>query len=241
MGDLSLSFPTGEYSLWSSSLYYKRMNHLISFRDQPSYLTFGKLDNVDATEWEKDIITGEGESWGIENRWQFAKNHWYFDANYTYAKSNRRFENKYLGFTYPYQFERPHELALSGHFTPSEKFKFGLTFQWGSGVAQPLVGGTYDLFDRDNFFIETIFVAPDQLELLVMPAYHRLDLSAAYSWSKSELFSHQVKVSLINLYHQHNITFPKIFLDDASGSITFGAGLPFIPSLSYQISFNSRK
>ncbi len=235
MGDFTWSYATGENATWRSSIYYKKMVNLISFRDDPSYLTFGALDNIDATRWEQDVVIGNGKSWGIENSWQIGMPKCQLSGTYTYARSTRQFDNKYLGFEFPYQFERPHEFAVHTQIKLNQDMLLSMSWQWGSGVGVPLAEGIYDIFGQDDFYVESIEVPSNDIELLTMPAYHRLDLSFVYRLIKPK-YVHQLKVSLLNAYHAQNITFPKIFREAFGGSITFSSGLPFIPSLSYQIS-----
>jgi len=235
MVDLSTSTNIGKNTLWRSSLYYKKMNNLISFIDTPSYLSFGRLDNIDASAWEMDVTRGEGESWGIENSVQQTGRNYFFGLNYTYAKSTRFFEGKYLEFTYPYRFERPHEFSLLGNWKISASWSLGVSWQLGSGVALPLNSGLYDLFDHTDFFQETIEVRPGDIELLVMPGYHRLDISLTYQL-KRKRSTHLFKLSVLNAYDRTNISYPSVFLGEGVSQIRFSAGLPFIPSLSYHVS-----
>ena len=233
--DLKISVQTTRTSQWQSSLYYKEMNNIVAFRDDPSYLSFGKLDNVDASTWESDIAIGYGRSWGIENSWLWQTRSHYLKCNYTYAKSTRHFIDKYLDYEYPYQFERPHEFAVLANLALTSNIEISLSWQWGSGVALPLIEGQYDIIDSEQFFQETISVPENEIDLLVMPAYHHLDLSASYQIAKKHS-KHIFKISLLNAYNQSNITFPKVNYDALGGVVSFRTGLPFIPSLSYQIS-----
>ncbi len=240
MIDLTAAHQLGQFVRWTSSLYYKEMTNLIAFRDQPNYLSFGRLENVDASAWEQDVVRGQGRSWGLENSCRYDKQPYSLLLNYTYAKSFRKYHNKYYGYQFPYRYERPHEFSTVGQLVLHHRLRLGMTWQWGSGVAVPLTEGTYDLFSADDFFVESINVPGEELELLIMPAYHRLDLSAAYILARKKLH-HEFKLSLLNVYNNPNITYPKIFQEEQGGSITFGTGLPFVPSLSYKMTFSDVK
>ncbi|NND35483.1 MAG: hypothetical protein HKN76_23040, partial [Saprospiraceae bacterium] len=152
------------------------------------------------------------------------------------AKSRRQFDNKYEGYNIPYIFERPHEFSILGQWMKSRKINLSFSWQWGSGVATPLVPGKYEIYNRLDYFEEIIVVPPDEIELLILPAYHRLDVSASFKMKKRRS-EHVLKFSLLNVYDVENISFAKVEYNDDLNSIRFVGGLPIIPSLAYHISF----
>jgi hypothetical protein len=234
--DCSAKLEIRPRTYWEPSIYYRKMNNITSFVEEPNFLNFGRLSNVDASAWEEDLTVGNGESWGIENNFRLITSRLFLNGTYTFSKSWRQFDEKYLGYILPYGFERPHEFSLLGNFALGKRLQLSLSWQWGSGVALPLAAGEYDLFDRLDFFQETIFVPENDVELLIMPAYHRLDVSTSYAFSKGRC-NHTFKISLLNVYNADNISFPTIAPFGESGSIRFVGGLPFIPSLAYHINF----
>ena len=234
--DISWSYnhPSGRNQI-VSKVYYKKMLNLVAFGDDPGFLSYGPLDNVDASIWEDDIITGEGESWGIENSFHQQWEKWRVGLHYTFSKSSRSFPDKNLGFQVPYEYEVPHVLNVQSIFHLNSRWHFGLAWQLSSGTRYNLNPGYYDLYDRDDFLLEEIDVPNNEIELLVMPTYHRLDLTCSYK-IENERSIHLFKLSLLNAYNNLNILSPRIYQSSPITDIRLTEGLPFIPSISYSFS-----
>ncbi|MCB0666313.1 MAG: TonB-dependent receptor [Saprospiraceae bacterium] len=215
------------------SIYYKTMSGLVTFREAPGYLIFGTLDNVDASIWEEDMLTGEGVSWGIETNLQHSWSKLLLQFNYTFGKSNRYFPGKYLDLKVPYEFESPHTFNMIGVYSLNERWKIGASWQLSSGTRYNLVPGSYDIYDNAYYFLDQIEVPENTVDLLIMPVYHRLDLSLSYFLQGNRL-SHQLKLGLLNVYDRKNIVFPRLYRD-VTTEVRYVQGLPFIPSLSYRL------
>lgn len=220
----------------TSSIYYKQMAGLVTFRDAPAYLSFGPLDNVDASIWEEDVLSGEGRAWGIENQVNWHWQNFLVQFNYTFARSNRYFEGKHLDFIVPYEFESPHTFNLLGVWEINQRWKLTATWQLSSGTRNNLIPGSYEIYDNAEFFLEEFTIPENTVELLIMPVYHRLDLSVTYLLKKNH-HSHQFKLGLLNLYDRRNIVFPRLYRDEIT-EIRYIEGLPFVPTLSYQLTIN---
>ncbi len=236
-GSVALSWSSPFAKSWrmTSTLYHKQMNGLLTIRDDPSYLSLGALENVDALQWEDDVTSGWGRSYGWENvlHWQRKKTH--LRLAYTFAKSNRTFEDKYEGLTMPYQFERPHGGNLMIYWPVGRSISIGVLWQVGSGLAFPLSAGSYDLLDNQDFFLEEIEVPEGVVDLLYLPTYHRLDVSVQYRLDRPRS-AHQFKLAVLNAYDRQNLTQPKLsYFDDDTASIRFAQGFPIIPSVSYHL------
>ena len=134
------------------------MRKLISLVDHPNYLSFGRLDNIDVSAWEDDIVDGVGTSWGFENTMRANASKLDITVTYAHMKSTRRFNGKYHGYTYPYRFERPHEFTVVWQWLISLKMNMAFNWQWGSGVAFPLTGGKYNLHDEQGLVAELLEV-----------------------------------------------------------------------------------
>lgn len=237
-GDINWGYdhPAGHTQI-VSKIYYKKMHNLVAFGDDPGFLSYGPLDNVDASIWENDITKGEGESIGIENSYHRQWEKWRVGIHYTFSKSSRLFPNKNLGFEVPYEYEVPHVLNVQSIFHLNTRWHFSLAWQLSSGTRYNLNPGYYDLYDRDDFLIDEIDVPNDEIELLIMPTYHRLDLTCSYK-VENERSAHLFKLSLLNIYNNLNILFPRIYQSSPITDIRLSEGLPFIPSLSYHFSIH---
>jgi hypothetical protein len=71
-----------------------------------------------------------------------------------------------------------------------------------------------------------------------LPAYHRLDVSLNYRFSKKR-WQHKIKVGLYNAYNQKNVFFAYDAVDFSTGEIVSKVvyGLPILPSPSYSVKF----
>ena len=232
--DLSTRFALTSQTWISSSVYYKWMDNLITFQDDANYLNIGKLENIDAINWENDVTHGNGSAWGIENSLSVVKDRWRAKINYAYSRSTRFFAKKFAGLQIPYQFERPHVAGLLAVIHFSKSLHFSWSWQIGSGVVLPLEGGVYDIFDEQGYYEETLDIPSTELELLLLRPYHRLDLSLSLELTRNRL-THRLKFSMLNAYDQVNTTLPRIYRDDVASSINFGSGLPALPSLAYHL------
>ncbi|MBK8503410.1 MAG: TonB-dependent receptor [Saprospiraceae bacterium] len=235
--DLTWTYLLSDKTTIKSSVFLKKLSGLITFQDNPGYLSYGSLDNVDASIWESDVLTGDGESWGIENSFSHHWTRFSLQLNYTFLKSSRYFAGKNLGYSVPYEFEVPHTVNILGLWQINKNVNLGVTWQLSSGTRYNLIPGDYDLYDKSEYFLDQFTVEDENLDLLIMPIYHRLDLSASYMINRGDKIKHQFKLSLLNLYDRRNIIFPRIYRGDPT-DIRFSEGLPFIPSLSYHFSFN---
>ena len=97
--------------------------------------------------------------------------------------------------------------------------------------------GDYELYDNSDFFLDEFSVENGQVELLIMPVYHRLDIAASYKFGETDKTAHRLKLSLINIYDRRNIVYPRVYQDEIN-QIRFSEGLPFIPSIAYHFSLN---
>ncbi|NND34197.1 MAG: TonB-dependent receptor, partial [Saprospiraceae bacterium] len=87
MLDLSGDFRLTKQMRWRPSCYYRDLQNLTSFVENPNFLNSGRLNNVDASAWEDELIVGKGNGWGIENNFRWESTNYFLDVNYTFAKS----------------------------------------------------------------------------------------------------------------------------------------------------------
>jgi hypothetical protein len=222
----------GHYTL---AAYYKKMNHLVHFKEDPGYLSFGSLDNLDASIWEEDLTSGEGEAYGIEQLFQYETQNLFSQLGYTWSRSWRTFNEKFQGQKIPYEYDRPHQLSILIQWAVSGKFTLGLAWQLASGTNLTLPSGAYEVTDFSNELLDYFTVPTDQIETLRLPTYHRLDLSLEYRFGKP--FRQQIKMNLVNIYDRINTPYATIYNDPEVSTIFLSTGLPIVPSLAYHFRF----
>ncbi len=219
----------------SIEAYYKKMDNLIEYKEGASFAGF-------QGNWEDKVTRGSGESYGLELFVQKkigATSGW---LGYTLSWSNRTFPGLNGGKTFPYKYDRRHDVSLTVSHKFNPKWDMGLTWIYGTGNAITLPIGTYNLPDPDINRMPAVYYT-DAREYTSrngyrMPAYHRLDLSFSYHTSGGSTWT----FSAYNAYNRQNAYF--IFFDsDYDGNrLTKKEAkqfslFPIIPSINYSFTF----
>ncbi len=226
--------------------YYSKMKNLIEFRNGSN---LSRTSN-----WENEVESGNGDSYGIE---MFLKKHsgrltgW---VGYTLSWSNRKFANINFGQTFPYRYDRRHDISLVGFYTLSDKWSLNgaWVFNTGNAITLPTQAyvnpnysgetefGSNGIFDGPSFIqfwnhgvIENSF----ERNNFRLPSYHRLDVGAARKVERKRTFR-ELRFGLTNLYNRKNPSFFYV-LEDVDGNIKYIAQtlFPLLPTISYKISF----
>lgn len=209
--------------------YYKSMNNIIEYGEGSSIAAFNQ-------NWERDVVSGRGGSYGAELLVQKKRGRTSGWIGYTLSWTNRRFPQLNQGSSFPYRYDRRHDLSIV--ITHKLKHKtLSVTWVYGTGnaVSLPLAqysegGETVNIYgDRNSFR---------------MPAYHRLDISVHQPRSRGK---DQITFSVYNLYSRRNPLY--LFVEDGV-SIHPERGLydyarvvkqlslfPIVPSVNYRFTF----
>jgi hypothetical protein len=206
--------------------YYKKMKNLIEYKEGANFFNLEK-------DWEGKVESGEGSSYGAELFLQ--KKHGSVTGwiGYTLAWSNRTFENINDGETYPYKYDRRHDLSVAMMKKLGRKVEFSTNWVYGTGNAITLPMASYsgmyhDIYDygsRNSFR---------------MNSYHRLDLS--FSFVKNTRWGERRWI--LGVYNAYNRKNP-FYVDIKTKHNEAGAYnqfvqyslFPIIPSISYSFKF----
>ncbi len=225
--------PSKSWSL-KTELYYKEMENLISYSEGVFFLS----------DWQQNITVGSGTSKGIEvmlnKEWGRLRG-W---MSYTLSWTDRQFENVNQGNPFPFKYDRRHNfgLAMIYQLSPSISLSTNYTFSSGLAFSLPIQKYQYQ-FDhfRDVPVTALVYNGKNQYRL---PAYHRLDIGLNASF-KTAWLHHEVKAGVYNVYNRNN----PLYYDLRTSLLANGESLqevkefvqvrmiPFMPSLSYAISF----
>ena len=176
-------------------LYYKKMDHLIAYREGDN------LELVNADNWEDKVTTGQGLAYGAE--FYVQKNTGSTTGNFSYTLSwaKRKFAEVNLGETYPFRYDRRHNVKINIIHRFNNKFSVAANWLYGSGLATTLPIGEYE-FPVDPFFPIAARVYSEKNSIR-MPAYHRLDLGLTYKilrkWGEQQL-----NAGVYNVYNRKN-------------------------------------
>ncbi len=166
----------------TTEVFYKTMQNLIEYKEGASYLTL--------TDWQNVVETdGTAEAYGLEVLLRKSKGKTTGWIAYTLASTTRTFSNLNDGKTFPYRYDRRHDLSIVLNHRFNEKIDVSANWVYQSGIAftgpqgrvssygyggsnLPIPGGGYeDISDRNA---------------LRYPAYHRLDLAINFTKQKRE-------------------------------------------------------
>jgi hypothetical protein len=214
--------------------YYKAMTGLIEYKEGASFLS-------NSSDWQTLVAQGDGAAYGMEvllQRKAGKTNGW---IGYTLAWTNRTFAELNGGKTFPFKYDRRHDLSLVVTHKFSDRIDCGLTWIYGTGNAVtlpiasyqgvlPQIGQQYGLgYDTD------LVVARNDYR---MRATHRLDLGINFH-KKMKHWDRTWSFSAYNAYSRRN----PFFLYWGSEPFTGKRQLkqvslfPILPSVSYHIKF----
>ena len=222
--------------------YYKTMTNLIEYREGASFLVgFGESED-----WQNKVEIGRGWSYGAELFVQKKRGRTTGWIGYTLSWTKRRFEGLNGGRTFPYRYDRRHDLALvlTRQLTPSTNFS--LTWVYGTGNAATLPVAWYYGY-RERFLGEREIWIPHDLPYETqiygdrnsyrMAAFHRLDFGFNFG------DKHGFGLGVYNAYNRKNPYF--IYFDEHYDPNTTDVQrrakqvslFPLLPWVNYQFKF----
>lgn len=212
--------------------YYKKMDHLLSYTEGAFFLN----------DWEDNVTNGNGRAYGIE--WLLRKSvgkstGW---IAYTLAWADRQFERVNLGRTYPFKYDRRHDLKIVFQHSFSKWLNVSADWVMSSGAAYSLPISEYNFpISNGSTVPVTNFGSKNQFR---MPLHHRLDVGANFTFKTKEVW-HTLNVGVYNVYNRRN----PLYYDIKTKYVTEEEELrqkksyvqvvllPFLPSASYSIRF----
>jgi hypothetical protein len=211
--------------------YYKTMQNLIEYQDGASFLG-------NASDWQNKVETGKGWSYGGEFMLEKKKGKTTGWIGYTLSWSNRQFENLNFGRTFPYKYDRRHDISVVVTHKFSDRVDVGLVWVYGTGNAVTLPFERYRSMPgfSDGFGNGEIGHIESRNNYR-MAAYHRLDLGVNLhrktKWGESTW-----NFGLYNAYSRQNPFF-LYFTYDSRGNqrLTQFSLFPIIPSVTYNFKF----
>lgn len=227
----------------SIEAYYKKLTDLIEIK--------GGVPLINAQSWDQNIeVGGTGTSKGIEflcKKTQGKTTGW---ISYTLAKSDRQFNNVNRGKTYPFKYDRRHDLAIVVSHSLSKRIDFSASWTLGSGYPITLYNGVHRAITQDTWKIEDPF--QDNFDIsgttnlypsknwLRMSTYHRLDLGINFHKQKGSKIRTWT-IGLYNAYNRQNAV--SYTFKHRNGFVKEPivlyqqSGFPIIPTVKYSVKF----
>lgn len=176
---------------WSVEVFRKSFTGLS--RLQPGTetdYTFGRVEREDAI-----ALDGTGSAEGLEFFLQQDFGKIGYTLAYTLSRSDRTYASINEGETFPFTFDRRHDINAVLVYQASERWKLSANFVYQTGYAVTLPIGQSARFD--------IY---DGINNARFPPFHILNVAATKTWQGRKKASrrHQLNLSVYNLYNRAN-------------------------------------
>ena len=211
-------------------VFYKDMSRLMEYNGYFS----GTGNNANVTE---QFYYGNGKGYGVEWLFKKTKGNLTGSVSYTFSKSKRLFKEINDGKIFPFKYDRPNQLVITGHYKFSDKWSMSALFTYCDGSTYTPEIARYMI--RDNIVTEYGNYNSSRIE-----AYHRLDISVTRTLRSWGRFRQELNFSVFNVYNHKNVLYNYYkYTGKLSGSGPFVkselknmAVLPIIPGIVYKLS-----
>ncbi len=222
---------------FSAEVYYKSLGNQLEFKPGANLLLNANLEN--------EMIFGTGKAYGLElflNKKLGKLTGW---IGYTLSRSERTFDAINGGKAFPYRYDRTHDLSIVGNYPLSKKWEASAVFVYGTGNALTLPTGrftynlSYNTTERQPIF--TNINVYDKINDFRMPAYHRLDISFAYTRkpNTTRRYKSSWNFGIYNVYNRYNPFFIYLSADEGTQKVV-GKKVylfPIVPSVTWNVKF----
>ncbi len=232
----------GRYELTIEG-YYKWMDDLIEYKEGAGYL------NARAGSWQDQVEHGRGWSYGSEFFLQKKSGRTTGWIGYTYSRTERKFAELNSGRTFPYKYDRRHDVSVAVNHRLKESVAAAVTWVYGTGQAVSVpIGQFYGIEHVTGYESFQSQTTPVVLRTFGsrnayrMPAYHRLDVAIRLfrsgRWARRTL-----SFGAYNLYVRRNafqLTSTQMRGEDKESEylqIKKITVFPIVPFVTYQLEF----
>jgi len=222
---LGFQYQIGKWN-YHTDLYQKEQSNILEFKEGGNII-------LAANNWENEITSGFGKIKGWENLIKYNDKKITFWISYALSKSDRKFNQINNGTSFPYKYDRRHQMALAFLGVINKKWSFSANWMYLSGNPVTI---------PENRFILDLEGNPYPIEILGnrnnyrMPAYHRLDISfnkvvekkwGVVNWN----------LGVYNVYNHFNPYYLFFGLNEQGKQVLKQRSLlPIVPSVSFAIS-----
>jgi TonB dependent receptor/TonB-dependent Receptor Plug Domain len=230
------NFKSNKYE-FSVEAYYKTLSNQIEFKPGAQLILNANLEN--------EMIFGTGKAYGLELFVQKKLGTLTGWVGYTLSRSDRKFNALNNGKTFPYRYDRTHDLSVVANYKLSKKWEASAVFVYGTGNALTLPVGryTYNLSYNtgNNQPIFTNINLYDKVNAYRMPAYHRLDVSFTYTKrpNTTRKFRSSWNFGIYNVYNRYNPFFIYLNADEQTQRVQAKKVFlfPIVPSVTWNFKF----
>ncbi len=241
----------------SLEAYYKKMDRVIGYKEGASFLDLDEADSGLGINWEDNVTSGRGWSYGIEFMAQKKEGNLTGWIGYTLSWTQLQFDSLNFGKKFYARYDRRHDISLVGIYKLNDHITISGTWVYGTGNAVTLPLSEYtatehlpgDLRDPsypDGFESHHISAAGpvvkdySQKNNFRMAAYHRLDFGVQFHKEK-KWGERTWEISVYNVYNRKNPFYYYIQYNIVNGKehgvLTQVSLFPLIPSVTYSFRF----
>jgi outer membrane receptor for ferrienterochelin and colicin len=225
--DISLTFEA----------YYKSLRNIVLYKDGASFLDLSNLNNKQKIDWENDLTTGKGWTYGYE--WLLQKKVGKLTGlmAYTLSWAIHRFDEINEGKPFYATNDRRHNLEMSASYALNRRVRLSLNALYMSGNMLTVPNGVYFNEDAGNSHI----LYYDKRNNFRAEDYHRVDIGIQFH-KKKKWGERYLDISIYNVYNRKNPFYYSTFRRMAADK-TYKVGLtrnwllPILPSISYNFKF----
>ncbi len=230
--------------------FYKEMNNLVEYKEGESI--FGNvMQQGKSNSWEQKVTQGRGQAYGGEFFLKKASGKLTGWIAYTLSWTNRTFAGINFGKTFPYKYDRRHDISVVALYKLNKNINFGLTWVYGSGTPTTIAksqyfdpldeNGSIEMYANDNssydYWINGINYYQNR-NAFRLPAYHRLDLSMNIS-KKRKHGTRTWSFGIYNVYNHINPFYTELITHNGANNKTqtflrVYSIFPIMPSVSYR-------
>lgn len=207
-----------------TEVYYKEMNNVIDYIDNADLFLNPNI--------ETQVLSGSGEAYGIEFSLEKKTGNFTGWLSYTWSETNRTIGGINNGRSYPTTFNKQHNISTTFSYQFSERFSLSSVFKFTSGGYITLPEGTFNFYGvAFNYYSER--------NGYLLPAYHRMDISANLKSKKNRNRKWQGEWSfgVYNLYNRKNIF--SLFVKQSNDDLSFNKAYKmYLYGVSPYISYN---
>ena len=230
--------------------YYKETYHVLAYKEGTSFLGIDDPTIESETNWEDNITSGKGWSYGTELLVQRKTGKLSGWIGYTLSWTQLQFDELNFGKKYYARYDRRHDISIVAIYELSKKITVSGTWVYGTGNAITLPLATYNAMPHDplnvdnNFYNYNSFLPGIEVSeysnknSFRMAPYHRLDIGIQFHKQKKK-YERIIEVSIYNVYNRKNPFFYYIGNEDNSNKKVLKqiSLFPIIPSFTYSIKF----
>lgn len=259
---LGLHYDLAKPSLsFSLEGYYKKMNHIIAYKEGASFFMDALEGIIDANaqqNWSSNLTSGQGWSYGME--FLVRKNVGKFTGwlGYTLSWTKQQFDDLNFGKPFFARYDRRHDVSIVLMYSPTAYINLSLAWVFASGNAVTLPTSIYESQDIQSFMDNTfqdhtsyyysyIENYGDKNSFRMKP-FHHLDVGVQFIKPHKKKGQSIFEISIYNVYNHKNPFF--YFIDEEYEYNSYGVHsgkpirtlkqisiFPIIPTFTYHFKF----